>query len=338
MSHKTIQVGVIGTGGMGGRHVHNLTHEVAAAQVVAVMDVNEARRQTVAQASGATYTFADGYELINHPAVEAVLVAAPDRFHAQLTHACIAAGKPVFCEKPLAITAAEAYQVVEAEVAGGRRLVQLGFMREYDPAHVKVKQMMDSGALGKAIGFRGVHINPPSAEPHSLEDVITNSVVHDIHSARWMMGDEIAKVYASYVPGNPNQPETARLVLVQLHYRNGGIGQIECNADSGYGYEVDVQMTGETGTVQTNSLQSALVSRANSRAQWVEEDWLQRFDTAYILEAKSWICSLQSGTPSGPSAWDGYVAMIVVDACVESAQRGQPVTVKIPERPAIYTG
>ncbi len=337
MSDRTIKVGVIGTGGMGGRHIHNLTNEVSAAQVVAVVDVDEARQQTVARACGATYAFTDGYELISHPAVEAVLIATPDRFHAQLTQACIAAGKPVFCEKPLATSASGAYQVVEAEVSGGRRLVQLGFMREYDPAHVKVKRIIDSGALGQAIGFRGVHINPPSSEPHSLEDVITNSVVHDIHSARWMMGDEITKVYASYVPVNPNQPDTARYVLVQLHYRNGSIGQIECNADSGYGYEVDVQMTGETGTVQTNALQSALVSRANARSQWVEEDWLQRFDTAYILEAKAWIGSLQSGTPTGPSAWDGYVAMIIADACVESAQRGQPLAVKIFERPAIYT-
>jgi myo-inositol 2-dehydrogenase / D-chiro-inositol 1-dehydrogenase len=333
---QQIQIGVIGTGGMGGRHVHNLTHEVAAAQVVALMDVKQARLQTVAAACGTTHTFTDGNELINHPAVEAVLIAAPDRFHAALTHACIAAGKPVFCEKPLATTAAEAYQVIEAEVAGGRRLVQLGFMREYDPAHVKVKRMIDSGELGKAVAFRGVHINPALPDPRTIEDVITNSAVHDIHSARWLMGDEISSVYTSYVPSHPDQPGTARLVLIQLHYRNGAIGQIECNAEGGYGYEVDVKMTGESGSVQTNSLQSAVVSRANQRGQWVEEDWLQRFDQAYIIEARAWVQALQTGVPTGPSAWDGYVAMIIADGCVESAKSGQPVAIKIPERPAIY--
>ena len=264
------------------------------------------------------------------------MIAAPDRFHAQLARACIAAGKPVFCEKPLAINAAEAYQVIEAEVAGGRRLVQLGFMREYDPAHVKVKRMIDSGELGKAVAFRGAHINPSLPQARTVEDVITNSVVHDLHSARWLMGDEISSVYTSYVPSNSAQPETARLVLVQLHYRNGAIGQIECNAEGGYGYEVDVKMTGETGSVQTHSLQSAVVSRANNRGQWVEEDWLQRFDQAYIIEAREWIHSLQNGTASGPSAWDGYVAMIIADACVESAKSGQAVAIKIPKKPAIY--
>jgi len=335
-NNRTINIGVIGTGGMGGRHVRNLTHEVAAAQVVALMDVDQTRLQEMAAVAGAIHTFTDGNELINHPAVEAVLIAAPDRFHAALTRACIAAGKPVFCEKPLASNAAEAYQVVEAEMAGGRRLVQLGFMREYDPAHVKVKQVIDSGELGKALAFRGVHINPPFGQPRSIEDVITNSVVHDIHSARWLMGDEIERVYTSYVPFHPAQPETARLVLIQFHYRNGAIGEIECNAEGGYGYEVDVKLTGEMGSVQTNSLQSAIVSRANQRGQWVEEDWLQRFDQAYILEARAWIDALQKGISTGPSAWDGYVAMIVADACVESAKCGQPVSIKIPERPAIY--
>lgn len=335
MSNKMINVGVIGTGGMGGRHVRNLTNEVAGAQVVALMDVDQARLQEMAAVCGATHLFTDGNALITHPAVEAVLIAAPDRFHAALTRSCIAAGKPVFCEKPLAISAAEAYGVIEAEVAHGRRLVQLGFMREYDPAHVRVKQIMASGQLGKTLAFYGVHVNQVSGES-SLVDVITNSAVHDIHSARWLMGDEIVRAYVSYIPYQPDRPDTARLVLLQLHFRHGGIGQIECNVEAGYGYEVDVKLTGESGTAQTNSLQSAIVSHANQRGQWVEEDWLQRFDTAYILETKAWINALQQGTATGPSAWDGYMAMLVTDACIESARSGQAVAVNMPPTPAIY--
>lgn len=336
MSNKIINVGVIGTGGMGGRHVRNLTAEVAGAQVVALMDVDQVRMKAVATAAGATHLFTDANALINHPEVEAVLIAAPDRFHASLTHACIAAGKPVFCEKPLATSAIEAYQVIAAEVAGGRRLVQLGFMREYDPAHVKVKQVIDSGKMGKALAFHGRHVNQSSEQP-SVADVITNSAIHDIHSARWFMGDEIERVYTSTIPCRPDRPDTARLVLIQLHFRRGGLGQIECNVEAGYGYEVDVKMTGESGAVQTNSRQSAFVSQANQRGQWVEEDWLQRFDTAYIIEARAWVNALQQGQATGPSAWDGYTAMIVADACIESAKSGHAVAVAIPETPAIYS-
>ena len=206
MRNRIIKIGVIGTGGMGGSHVSNITNEVASAHVVALMDVDRARMKEVAAQCGATHTFAECNELITPPDVEAVLIAAPDRFHAALEISCIAAGKPVLCEKPLAITAAEAHKVVEAEVAGGRRLVKLGFMREYAPAHVRVKQLIDSGELGKVTAFRGVHINPPTSEPRQVDEVITNSVVHDIHSARWLMGAEISQVFTSYASYGADLP------------------------------------------------------------------------------------------------------------------------------------
>ncbi len=335
-SQRRVRIGVIGTGGMGGRHVRNLTNEVAAAQVVALSDVDAARMQEVAAACGAVHTFTDAQALINHPAVDAVLIAAPDRFHAALTRACIDAGKPVLCEKPLALTAAEARAIVEAEVAFGRRLVQVGLMREYDPAHLRVKQLMDSGALGKVLAFRGVHINGGALSWRTVEDVVTNSAVHDLHSARWLMGDEIVRVYTTHVPYSPDRPDTARLLLIQFAYRNGAVGQIECNMEAGYGYEVDVKLTGETGSAETNSLQSAVVRHQNQRSQWIEQDWLQRFETAYVHEVRAWVHSLQTGVPTGPSAWDGYVSMLVADACIASARTGQPVDVEIPAMVEMY--
>jgi myo-inositol 2-dehydrogenase/D-chiro-inositol 1-dehydrogenase len=335
-SQRRVRIGVIGTGGMGGRHARNLTNEVGAAQVVALSDVDTVRLAQVAAECGAAHTFTDAHDLINHPDVEAVLIAAPDRFHAALTQACLAAGRPVLCEKPLALTAAEARQIVDAEIAGGRRLVQVGLMREYDPAHLSVKQLLDSGALGKALAFRGVHINGGALSGRTVEDVITNSAVHDLHSARWMMGDEIVRVYTSHVPYSPDRPDTARLLLIQFHYRGGAVGSIECNMEAGYGYEVDVKLTGESGSAETNSLQSAVVRQSNQRGQWIEQDWLQRFDTAYIHEARAWVNALLAGAPTGPSAWDGYVSMLVADACIESAKSGQPVDVSIPEMAEMY--
>ena len=335
-SQRRVRIGVIGTGGMGGRHVRNLTNEVGAAQVVALSDVDTVRLAQVAAECGAAHTFTDAHDLIRHPDVEAVLIAAPDRFHAALTRACIDAGKPVLCEKPLALSAAGAREIVDAEVAGGRRLVQVGLMREYDPAHLRVKQMLDSGALGKVLAFRGAHINGGTLSWRTVEDVVTNSAVHDLHSARWMVGEEVVRVYASYVPYSPDRPDTARLLLIQLTFQSGAVGHIECNMEAGYGYEVDVKLSGETGSAETNSLQSAVVRQHNQRGQWIEQDWLQRFDTAYIHEARAWVNSLLAGAPAGPSAWDGYVSMLVADACIESAKRSQPVDVAIPAMAAMY--
>ncbi|MBI1298903.1 hypothetical protein GC175_28560 [bacterium] len=336
VSTNPVRIGVVGVGGMGGRHARNLAREVAAAKVTAVMDVDVTTLAKVGDECGADLRFSDANALIAHADVDAVLIAAPDRFHADLAKRCIAAGKPVLCEKPLATTAAEARTVIDAEVAGGKRLVQLGFMREYDPAHVAVKRICDSGELGRVLVFRGMHNGLSDGRPRTIEDVITNSAIHDIHSARWLMDEEIVRVYASVIPAAADRPDTARFVFVQLHFADGALGLVDCNVDSGYGYEVDVQITGERGMAETNSLCSAGVRQSNSRRQWVEDNWLQRFDTAYVAEVREWVNSIVHAQPSGPSAWDGYVSMLVADACIRSAKSGAAVDIEIPARPEIY--
>ena len=334
--NQTLSIGIIGSGDMGARHARNLSQRVAAARVVAVMDVDEVRAREVADACGGAAVYTDPQQVIAASDVDAVLITAPDRFHAELTLACIEAGKPVLCEKPLATSAEEAKRVIDAEVAGGKRLVQLGFMREYDPAHRRVKQVCENGELGRLLVFRGVHVNRLTGAPRLVEDVINNSAVHDIHSARWLMEDEIVRVRTAYIPGESERLETARYVLIQLHFVGGALGLIDLNADSDYGYEVDVEVTGERGIAETNALASAVVRLDNHRKQWIEDDWLQRFDDAYLHEARAWVRSVVEDRPAGPSAWDGYVSMLVVDACIESAHSGQPVEVVASDRPELY--
>ena len=334
--NKTANIGIIGTGGMGGRHAVNLNDEVAAANVAAIMDVDAARASEVAAMCGGAAVYTDAEQLIAAAEVDAVLIAAPDRFHAELARACVAAGKPVLCEKPLATRGEDARAVVDAEVAGGKRLVQVGFMRQFDPAHIAVKQVSDSGSQGKALVFRSVHINPAKDLVRSIEELITNSAIHDIHSARWMMGEEIARVHTAHIPCSPSLPHSARYVMIQLHYRNGALGGIECNSEAGYGYEIMVTITGETGMVQTSPLPSPVVRHSNASSQWVEEDWLQRFRVAYIDEAQAWVQSIIDGEATGPSAWDGYVSILVADASIESGKSGLPVDVDVPQKPAIY--
>ena len=332
----TVNIGVIGAGGMGGRHAVNLTDEIGSARVAAIMDVDAARAQEVAARCGGSKVYADAEALIADPDVDGVVIAAPNRFHAGLTRLCIAAGKPVLCEKPLATDGEEGRGVIEAEVRGGRRLTQVGFMREYDPDHLAVKRISDSGEQGRALVFRSVHINPGWNDYPELSDVVNGSLVHDIHSARWMMGEEISRVYTSYLPFSPAMPDSARYVVVQLQFESGALGSLECNSDAGYGYEISVSITGESGVAQSGPLSSPVVRRNNAIRQWVEEDWLQRFRVAYIEEIRAWVKSIGEGRAAGPSAWDGYAAMLVADACIESGVSSKPVEVNLPERPSIY--
>lgn len=335
-THRQIQIGVIGTGGMGGRHARNLAHAVTGAQVVAVMDVDQKRAQHVAAECSAAHLFSDAHALIAHADVDAVVIASPDRFHAKLTLACLAAGKPVLCEKPLATSVADAKRVLDAESAGGRRLVQVGFMREYDPAHQQVKAVVERGEIGAPLLFRGLHTNWEEGTAPTIDEVIINSAIHDIHSTRWLMSQEIATAYVRYIPADPQRPETCRLVVMELTLANGALAIIECNINSGYGYEVAVEIAGTQGMVRTDGFRAPVVRRNFRVEQTIEVDWLVRFDTAYIAEMQNWVQALQQGGATGPSAWDGYASLVVAEACIQAAHSGQPQTVSLPERPAFY--
>lgn len=330
-----LKVGVIGTGGMGGRHIRNL-HSQTPADVVAVMDVDRERAQSIADSIGGCTVYTDADALINDPNVEAVVIASPDPFHAAAALSCIAAGKPAMCEKPLAMSTAEAKDVLGAEVAGGKRLIQLGFMREYDPAHKAVKAAVERDDVGDVLFFRGVHTGYALPEARTAEDVINNSSVHDIHSARWLLQQEVKRVYSQSVPSDPSRPETCRLLITQLTFENGSLGVLEVNAEAPFGYQVDVELIGSKASIRTPRSFWPTMYTSGQEWQGIDDDWLQRFELAYIYEIQAWVESVINGQPTGPSTWDGYAAMVVSDACIASFKSGQPEDVPALERPSLY--
>ena len=132
---------------------------------------------------------------------------------------------------------------------------------------------------GRPLLFRGVHRNLRRAPAVTAADVIVAGAVHDIHSARWLMGDDVALAYASHITDMPERPETTQLVLLQLTFRGGGLATIEVDVDSNYGYEVVVEVSGERGMLGTPSLMSPILRKDGTASRAVEADWLERFET-----------------------------------------------------------
>lgn len=331
-----IKVGVIGTGGMGARHAKNLARLVPEVELFALMDVDQQRVSALAAECGAARVFDDGLALIRDPEIEALVIASPDPTHADLALACLEEGKPVLCEKPLASTLEGAAALVNAEAAFGRRLIQLGFMRVYDPIHLDVEAVLKRGDLGRSLMFRGVHNNFMPGRERSIADVATNSAVHDFHSARWLMADEIKEVMARNIPIAADRPDSCRMLLVQLAFEKGGLGTIEVNADSGYGYEVMVEITGENGLVTSGNASSPVIRGEGVRSARIAPDWLERFEQAYIDEIRAWSASLHEGRVIGPSAWDGYMSLAIAEATVRSVETGESAEIRNIDRPTIY--
>jgi myo-inositol 2-dehydrogenase/D-chiro-inositol 1-dehydrogenase len=335
---QTIAVGVIGAGGMGGRHARNLHARIAGAKVVAIMDADATRAQKVAADCGNAQVFTDAAKLIQAAHVDAVLIASPDSTHAGFVLECLRQQKQVLCEKPLAVTAADAQMIMDAELKLGGKFVQVGFMRHYDPQHVGVKRAIAAGEIGRPILFKGWHRNI-AADPGSTSDaIITGSAIHDLDSARWLMEQEIEEVY---VHGANTDPALSQDVwdmqIIQLTMSAGCLAMIEVYVNAQYGYEVGVEVVGTQGTAQTGLTAPALVRSKLTLAQRIEEDWLKRFDPAYITELQSWINSIKNGgQPTGPNTWDGYTSLLAAEACIESIHSGQPQKVKQQARPAFY--
>jgi len=336
---RRIAVGVGGSGGMGCMHAENLRWKGPGARWAAVADPDTARAEELAERCGPATVFEDPVELIRDRGIEAVVVASPDPTHAPLVLECLRNEKPVLCEKPLAANSHAALEVVEAEVGLGKRLVQVGFMRRYDPQHVAVKEAVESGAVGTPVLFKGWHRNAGFGQGRGSESVVISATIHDLDSTRWFLGQEIEEVYARGVNTEAQLGENVwDLQLIQLSTTGGRIGTIETYVTGRYGYEVGVEIVGERGTVQTSPPTGAVVRREGIASQRIEQDWLDRFGVAYEVEARLWVESLLNGTPGGPDAWDGYASLVVAEACIASLRSGSPERVAGLDRPALYGG
>ncbi|HDH26866.1 MAG TPA: hypothetical protein ENH00_11860, partial [Actinobacteria bacterium] len=212
----------------------------------------------------------------------------------------------------------------------------VGLMRHYDPQHVAVKEAIDRGEIGRPLMFRGWHRNPPEATPPTSKEVLVNSAVHDLYSARWLLGDEISEIYVRGTTINPERSDQLDLQLITMAMAGGAIASIEVNKDSGFGYEVGVEISGSHGMVTTAPHDTPVVRQDGDIRQSVEPDWLERFAVAYVREVQAWSTAVLEDRPEGPTAWDGYLTLAAALTGATSIQTGVPVKVDRPARPTLY--
>jgi myo-inositol 2-dehydrogenase/D-chiro-inositol 1-dehydrogenase len=328
----SLRVGVIGVGAMGADHVRTIASSIPAARVSEVYDFDADRAYAVAQPVFAGVA-SSAEALIDSSAVDAVIICSPDSTHADLATACIAAGKPVLCEKPLAVTAEDALSVVDAEVAAGRQLVQLGFMRRYDPGYLELRESLRSGEIGEARMVHCVHRNASSHTSSTSEGIVTGSMVHELDIVRWLLDDEVAAIRVeSPVASGLRDPQ-----LATIEMRSGVLVTVEVFVNAAYGYDVRCEVVGTAGTASLVPPTPTSIRKSGLDGVRVRDDFIGRFADAYRLELGAWAVDALNGTVQGPSAWDGYVANVVAAAGVASLTVGGRQAVALDHRPDLYS-
>ena len=181
-------IGVIGAGIMGADHVATISTAISGAEVRAIADIDPKRAELIASRVPGAKALPSAESLIESPEVDGVIIASNDATHAQYVIACIAARKPVLCEKPLAPTVAECERILSLEQTAGARLVQVGFMRRFDPGYVELRQRITSGEVGTPILAHCVHRNVDVPAGWTSETTVFSSASHEIDVMPWVFG------------------------------------------------------------------------------------------------------------------------------------------------------
>ena len=331
-----LRIAVLGLGLMGSYHVDVLSTAIKGATVAVVNDFVPEKATEVAHRLGARVV-ADPIDAINDAGVDAVLLATPGDTHFEQVSACLDRGIPVLCEKPLTTDVDTAYELVQAEAELGRSLIQVGFMRRFDPEYMALQRLISGGGLGNILQVHCTHRVSAVGDHFDSEFMIRDAVVHEADAVRFLLGEEItsvqvlAGVATSAAPAGTNDP-----LLVVFETAAGRLVTDEVFVRTGVGYEVRTEAVGEAGSA-TIGLNQALQTKTVD-GRWggqITPSFVERFESAYHNELQRWVTAAKRGTIDGPAAWDGYAAVAVCAAGVQALRTGQKVTVELNTRPVV---
>jgi myo-inositol 2-dehydrogenase / D-chiro-inositol 1-dehydrogenase len=323
----SLAIGVIGTGVMGAEHARLLREATNGAHLAAVYDADQVRATQAAQGAA---VFTNAHALIASDKVQAVIIASPDATHAEYALACLAGGKPVLCEKPIAATAAEGLAIVQAETALGRRFVSVGFMRRFDPAYVQIQAARLSGDIGAPVILHNVHRNVSAPDWFTGAMAVTNSFVHEIDISRWLLGSEMVSAQITSAPGGDP-------MMITMQTDKGEIVSTEVFMNAAYGYYVHAQLVGRAGTVEMSAPTRVLTNLSNTQSYAFPANWVPRFADAYRLQMQAWVDAARAGQTTGASAWDGFVTTSIAEQIVAGMGGTGPIGLSYPPRPALYS-
>ena len=341
MSMKELGIGSIGLGRLGYVHARNIARAVPRARLVAVCDVQEKLVRATAEELGCK-AYTNVHEMLLDKEIDAVCVATPTAHHVEPVTAVAAAGKPLFCEKPLADNLADTIHLAQVIKDAGIPC-QMGFQRRFDPPCAEAARLIRDGAIGKPVYFcafsRDPFPPPPWAcDPNKGGGLFIDMLLHDFDLARFLMQDEVATVFAdeaNLVVDSEGIERFADNVTVSLRFRNGALGAAHASMHAGYGYDVRSEVFGSEGSLMLGGLSRTdltLCAAGKGVSQPLTflpqgklPHFMVRFEQAYIAEMTAFVECILNDTPPSVTEEDAVKAFKIALAATESAEEKTPI-------------
>ena len=339
-----INVGFIGCGAMGRDHVRRITDKCGNAQVVGVYDTVLGNAKQAIEDNRLDATIYDSADaLIDDPNVDAVVIASPNDVHLDPLLHTIAIGKPTFTEKPMTINGSDSWKVVEAEVAKGRKTIQVGFNWRFDPGYDAMKTFVGGGQIGALLMAGMRHYNAQaSTSYYGTDNVINDTLIHNFDMLHYMFDGDITSVemkFARMNTLNPNGESLREPQLAIVEFSDGALATAEANVNCQYGYDIQCRLVGESGIISLPDVATPEVRKAGQISHAISSAWFDRFIEAYDREFDRFFANIEADRQPGgkeATAWDGYVANVVADAALDSLHHGGRIPVTLNEQPALY--
>ncbi|QSH41837.1 inositol 2-dehydrogenase [Lentisphaerota bacterium ZTH] len=329
---QQIITGVIGAGRIGRLHAENLIFSMPRQfKVKSIADPYIDR--TWAEESGIPVILEDYKEILNDPEIEAVLICSPSDMHADQIIEAAAAGKQIFCEKPVALDINRIKECIEACKEAGV-ICQVGFNRRFDPDFAKVRESVKNGQLGEPHIVRITSRDPeppPAKYIKQSGGIFLDMTIHDFDMARFLADSDVEEVYASgAVLVDPEIGEQGDIdtAMINLKFANGALGVIDNSRKAVYGYDQRVEVFGSKGCIQAqNKTQTKTVF---SGADGVISEkplffFLERYNQAYLNELQAFYDAVTGKGEIPCDVADGLEAVLIGKAALKSLKENRPV-------------
>ena len=324
-------IGVIGLGRIGAFHADTLA-QLPGVDGLVVTDERPDVTASVAAKFGARAV--ENAAAVFAAGVDGVVIAAATPAHAPLILAAVDAGIPVFCEKPVAFTADESYQVVE-RLKTSTVPVQIGYNRRFDPAFAAARAAVASGELGWLHTVRSTTLDPappPADYVAASGGIFRDCSVHDFDIVRWVVGHEVTEVYAA----GSNQGDSifadcgdVDTATTTVTFENGTLGVVSNTRYNPRGYDCRLEVHGSQDSVVAGWDASAPVRNLEAGITFPDGPphrfFMDRFTAAYRAELGAFLDVIAGTAPSRCTAQDALEVAWIAEAAALSLSQHRPV-------------